>query len=105
LLRSRNAASQPPPCCIAQGFRNKTFQQSDGNPVKHRVSAKAQAKLLDYAADALAESAFGLHLAEQSDPRDAGIFSMSHRGPKTSATRWRSSLATSVSSTKPSASN
>jgi len=34
------------------------------------VSADAQAKLLDYAADALADSAFGLHLAEQYDPRD-----------------------------------
>ncbi|HEY3622495.1 MAG TPA: AraC family transcriptional regulator ligand-binding domain-containing protein [Roseiarcus sp.] len=39
-----------------------------------RLTAIAQAKLLDLAAEAMGDSAFGLHLAEQSDPRDAGIF-------------------------------
>ncbi len=38
-----------------------------------RVSAAAQSRLLEYAADALDDSALGLHLAEQADPRDAGI--------------------------------
>ena len=37
------------------------------------MSAEAQAKFLDYAAEALDDSAFGLHLAEMTDPRDAGI--------------------------------
>jgi AraC-like DNA-binding protein len=40
----------------------------------HRVSAVGQARFLDYAAEAIDDSAFGLHLAEQADPRDAGIF-------------------------------
>jgi tetratricopeptide (TPR) repeat protein len=44
-----------------------------GSPIDHRVSAEAQAKFLDYAAEAVDDSAFGLHLAEQTDPRDAGI--------------------------------
>ena len=38
-----------------------------------RVSAAAQSRLLEYAAEALDDSALGLHLAEQADPRDAGI--------------------------------
>lgn len=38
-----------------------------------RVSAVAQSKLLEYAAEALDDGALGLHLAEQADPRDAGI--------------------------------
>jgi AraC-like DNA-binding protein len=32
-----------------------------------------QARFLDYVAEALDDSAFGLHLAEQTDPHDAGI--------------------------------
>ena len=39
----------------------------------HRISAGGQAKLLDYAAEAVGDTAFGLHLAEETDPRDAGI--------------------------------
>jgi len=46
----------------------------NGNPLSHRVSAVAQAKLLEYAAEAMCDSAFGLHLAAQTDPKDAGIF-------------------------------
>jgi AraC-like DNA-binding protein len=38
------------------------------------ISALAQAKVLDFAAEAMDDSAFGLHLALQTDPRDAGIF-------------------------------
>jgi hypothetical protein len=45
-----------------------------GGTPDHRVSAEAQANFLDYAAEAMGDSAFGLHLAEQCDPRDAGIF-------------------------------
>jgi hypothetical protein len=44
-----------------------------GKLVEHRVSAIAQGKLLDYAAEAMEDGVFGLHLAEQADPRDAGI--------------------------------
>ena len=38
-----------------------------------RITANAQAKFLDLAAEAMHDSAFGLHLAGQVDPRDAGI--------------------------------
>jgi AraC-like DNA-binding protein len=44
---------------------------SDGQA--RRVSAAAQSKLLEIAAEALDDGALGLHLAEQADPRDAGI--------------------------------
>ncbi|HEY1865322.1 MAG TPA: AraC family transcriptional regulator ligand-binding domain-containing protein [Roseiarcus sp.] len=44
-----------------------------GDDNSARVTAIALAKLLDLAAEATGDSAFGLHLAEQSDPRDAGI--------------------------------
>jgi AraC-like DNA-binding protein len=43
------------------------------SPLHHRVSAVGQARFLDYVAEALDDSAFGLHLAEQTDPHDAGI--------------------------------
>jgi hypothetical protein len=96
--------------------------ENDGNPVSHRVSAVAQVKFLDYAAEAMNDSAFGLHLVEQSDPRDAGIYfyvarldftslssptratpesiSMSRPRRKTSTRRWRCMCVTSGSSTK-----
>jgi AraC-like DNA-binding protein len=46
----------------------------DESDTSHRISAVAQVKFLDYAAEAMNDSAFGLHLAGQIDPRDAGIF-------------------------------
>jgi AraC-like DNA-binding protein len=49
------------------------FGAGDSNPLHHRISALGQAQFLDYAAEAMDDSAFGLHLAEQADPRDAGI--------------------------------
>jgi AraC-like DNA-binding protein len=48
--------------------------ENDGNPTSHRISAAAQVKFLDYAAEAMNDSAFGLHVAEQIDPHDAGIY-------------------------------
>ena len=38
-----------------------------------RISALAQGKLLEYAAEVLGDSEFGLHLAEQANPREAGL--------------------------------
>ena len=46
----------------------------DGSPTSHRVSAVAQVKFLDYAAEAMNDSTFGLHVVEQADPHDAGIY-------------------------------
>jgi AraC-like DNA-binding protein len=40
---------------------------------RHRISATAQSKVLESAAEALDDSAFGLHLAEQTNPREAGL--------------------------------
>jgi hypothetical protein len=38
-----------------------------------RISAVAQARLLEFAAEALADSAIGLHLAQQANLREAGL--------------------------------
>src|ERR1700749_2473183 len=38
-----------------------------------RISAVAQSKLLEYAAEVLGDSAFGLHLAQQTNPREARL--------------------------------
>jgi AraC-like DNA-binding protein len=46
---------------------------SDGGSASRRITAMGQARLLEYAAEALDDSAFGLHLAQDIDPRDAGI--------------------------------
>ena len=44
-----------------------------GNPVQHRISAAGQSKFLDLAAEAIGDSALGLHLAEKVISRDVGI--------------------------------
>ena len=41
---------------------------------RHRVTAAAQGEFLETAAQALNDTAFGLHLAEQANPREAGLF-------------------------------
>jgi AraC-like DNA-binding protein len=56
------------------GLSERDLAGVGGSPTDHRVPAEAQARFLDYAAEAMDDSAFGLHLAEQTDPRDAGIF-------------------------------
>ena len=38
------------------------------------MSAAGQGKFLEYAAEAMEDSAFGLHLARQIDPRDVGMY-------------------------------
>jgi AraC-like DNA-binding protein len=40
---------------------------------QHRISATAQGKFLEYAAEAVDDSAFGLHLAEEANPHEAGL--------------------------------
>jgi AraC-like DNA-binding protein len=70
-LRKHNIATAP--LLRRAGLSDYDFARGDGNPVRHRVPAVGQASFLDYAAEAMDDSAFGLHLAEQADPRDAGI--------------------------------
>ena len=54
-------------------LRRAGLAKPDPEGQLQRVSAAAQSRLLEYAAEALGDDAFGLHLAEQADPRDAGI--------------------------------
>jgi AraC-like DNA-binding protein len=53
-------------------FRAGLSDPQFANP-RRRVSAAAQGEFLEYAAEAVGDTAFGLHLAEQSNPRDAGL--------------------------------
>jgi AraC-like DNA-binding protein len=54
-------------------LRRAGLKKPDPEDQPQRVCAAAQSRLLEYAAEALDDSALGLHLAEQADPRDAGI--------------------------------
>ena len=68
-LRRRNVATAP--VLRAAGISERDLAESD--PLHHRISAAGQSRLLDCAAEAIEDTAFGLHLAEQADPRNAGI--------------------------------
>jgi AraC-like DNA-binding protein len=68
-LRQRNVATAS--VMRAAGISERDLAESD--PLHHRMSAAGQSRLLDGAAEAIEDAAFGLHLAEQSNPRDAGI--------------------------------
>jgi AraC-like DNA-binding protein len=65
-LRRRNVA-------IAALLQSTGLSERDIDNGQHRISALAQGKLLEAAADALADSALGLHLAKQANPREAGL--------------------------------
>ena len=69
-LRRHNVATGP--VLRAAGISERDLAESD--PLHHRISAAGQGKLLDCAAEAINDTAFGLRLAEQADPRNAGIF-------------------------------
>ena len=49
------------------------LSERDFGSRRQRIAATAQGKLLEYAAEALEDSAFGLHLAQQANPREAGL--------------------------------
>ena len=69
-LRQRNVATAPV-------LREAGVSEHDliaSGPLNHRISAVEQSRLLDCAAEAIEDTAFGLHLAELADPRNAGIF-------------------------------
>ncbi len=65
-LRKHNVA-------IAPMLRHAGLSEHDFDSQQHRISAASQAKLLEYAAEAMDNSAFGLHLAEEANPREAGL--------------------------------
>jgi AraC-like DNA-binding protein len=65
-LRTRNVAFAPL-------LRRAGLSERDIDNRPTRISAAAQSKLLEYAAEAVDDSAFGLHLAERVNPRAAGL--------------------------------
>jgi hypothetical protein len=74
MLRKHNIATAP--LLLRAGLSEHGLARGadDANGLPLRVSAIGQCKFLDYAAEAMDDSAFGLHLARQIDPRDAGIY-------------------------------
>lgn len=65
-LRRRKIATAP----LLESAR---LSEGDFDVGQSRINATAQADFLERSAQALNDSAFGLHLAEQADPRDAGV--------------------------------
>ena len=65
-LRQRSA--DPAPLARRAGLA-----EGDLDASQRRLSASAQGEFLEYAALALNDSMFGLHLAEQSNPREVGL--------------------------------
>jgi AraC-like DNA-binding protein len=66
VLRKRNVP-------VAPLLKRAGMSESDIDNRQARITALAQGKLLEYAAEALGDSEFGLHLAEQANPREAGL--------------------------------
>ena len=74
MLRKHNIATAP--LLLRAGLSEHGLARAadEGNGLPLRVSAIAQCKFLEYAAEAMNDSAFGLHLAKQIDPRDVGLY-------------------------------
>jgi AraC-like DNA-binding protein len=64
-IRKRNIAVEP--LLRSAGLTERDMEG------QRRISAIAQTKLLEHAAEALGDSAFGLHLAQQTNPREARL--------------------------------
>jgi AraC-like DNA-binding protein len=66
ILRRHNVAIGP--------LLNRAGVSEDDIDNRHRrISALAQGKLLEYAGEALGDHVFGLHLAQQANPREVGL--------------------------------
>jgi AraC-like DNA-binding protein len=65
-LRKRNVP-------IAPLLSRAGISEGDIDNREARISALAQGRLLEYAAEAVGDSEFGLHLAEEANPREAGL--------------------------------
>ena len=72
---------------IAPLLRRVGLSERDFEGRQPRISAASQAKFLEYAAEATDDSAFGLHLAAEANPREAGLLFMSRRLRMTSTRR------------------
>jgi len=73
-LRRHNIATAP--LLLRAGLSEHVLERGteESNRLPQRVSAIGQCKFLEYAAEAMDDSAFGLHLARQIDPRDVGLY-------------------------------
>src|SRR5271157_347839 len=60
-------------CDAAPLLRRAGLSDCDPYDRQQRMSALDQARLVDYASEAIADTAFGLHLAQGMDPREAGL--------------------------------
>ena len=80
VLRKRNVP-------IAPLLTRAGISEGDIDNRQGRISALAQGKLLEYAAETLGDNEFGLHLAEQANPEKQDCCSTSRPLPNTSATR------------------
>jgi hypothetical protein len=58
---------------IAPLLQRAGFSAEDFDVRHQRISAASQGKFLEYAAEALDDSAFGLHLVKEANPREAGL--------------------------------
>jgi len=66
VLKKHNVA--PAPILGRAGVSEQDFDSR-----QRRISAASESKCLEYAAEAMDDSAFGLHLAEEANPREAGL--------------------------------
>ena len=89
-LRKHNIATAP--LLLRAGLSEHGLSRAvdEGTGLPQRVSAMGQCRFLEYAAEAMDDSAFGLRLAGQIDPRDVGMYSMQVRQHAISAKRSRS---------------
>jgi hypothetical protein len=58
---------------VAPLLRRAGLSEHDFDSRQHRISAASQAKFLEFAAEAVADGALGLHLAEDANPREEGL--------------------------------
>jgi AraC-like DNA-binding protein len=67
------AALQKHNVALAPLLQRAGLSERDLDSRRQCISAAAQGKFLEYSAEALDDSAFGLHLAEEANPREAGL--------------------------------
>ena len=63
---------------VSRLLRRAGLPEHEPQSSTRRVSAAAQAKFLEEAAEATGDSAFGLHLADEMDPRSGGTAVLCH---------------------------
>jgi AraC-like DNA-binding protein len=81
-LRQRNIAAAPL-------LSRASLTKADFDDPSSRVSAAGLSEFLECAAQATSDTAFGLHLAERADPRDAGLIFYFAFAARNLAEAWR----------------